>query len=441
VLTGVWVAVGLGAVGWFVANVATQQIETAFDARLDTLLDALVAATTRDGDGHVSVARVPTGADFERPLSGAYWQVTGPGDQLIASRSLWDETLPAAVAGHAGILRRDATGPRDQPLRIVERDVVLPGSDEAFHLAVALSRVGTEAEVARLRQILVLAFGLLGAGLVGGVVVQVVLGLTPLRRTRRALSDVRNGIRDRLEVEAPSEIAPLVSEINALIAQNRTTVERARAHVGNLAHALKTPLAVLQNALEQAQPDIAAARTEARTLDRLVQHHLARARTAAITATVAGSQVAPLSIAEDVAAALRQLFASRDIVIDVSGTPNIKLRVDPQDLTEMLGNLMENACKWARSAVVVTITADPMSVTITVEDDGPGIPLGGEAAALARGGRLDEAAQGSGLGLAIVADLAALHSGRLALRPRSGGGLLAELHLPHGPMVKAVKLR
>jgi signal transduction histidine kinase len=430
--TGLWVAAGLGAVGWFLADVAVRQVEAAFDARLAGLLDAAVAAVAIDGAGRATVVRAPAGADFERPLGGAYWQVTGPEGTVVTSRSFWDQTLPPARADHDGVLLRDAVGPRGEPLRVAERDVLPPGATAPVHVAVALSRAAAEAEAVRLRTVLLSVFGLLGLGLLAGVVATVVAGLAPLRRVRRALAEVRAGTRQHLDVAVPSEIAPVVAEIDALLAANRTTVERARTHVGNLAHALKTPLAVLRNALEAPRPDVAVARDEAAALDRLVRHHLARARAAARTA-VAAPAVSPLAVAEEIAGALRRLSADRGVAIETAGDAAAGVPVDPQDMAEMLGNLMENACTWARTRVLVRVEAEGGAVVATVCDDGPGLPDADRATALLRGERLDERTPGSGLGLPIVADLAGLHGGSLELGRGAAGGLRAVLRLPRSP--------
>ncbi len=428
---GLWVAAGLGVAAWFITDVTVRRVEAAFDMRLGALLDTAAAALAPDAEGGVGIARPPTGADFDRPFSGAYWQVTGPDGAVATSRSLWDQTLPTRAGRDAGdVALRDIPGPRGEPVRLAERDVLLPGAAAPVHLSVALSRVPTLAEIARLRTLLALAFALLGAGLVAGVVITVVAGLAPLRRVRRALAEVRGGQRESLALEAPTEIAPLVAEVDALIAANRATVQRARAHVGNLAHALKTPLAVLRNALDEAHPDPALARAEAAALDRLVHHHLARARTAALAASEAGTGVAPYAVAEEVAGALRRLFVARGLDIVVRGDRGARVRVDPQDLTEMVGNIMENACKWARETVLVSIAVAGSEVVIEVVDDGPGLPDGSRDAAIGRGVRLDERESGTGLGLAIVAELAALYGGALDIARAPGRGLRVTLRLP-----------
>ena len=426
---GLWVAAGLGIAAWFVTGVAVDQVEAAFDARLSGLLDAAVAAVATDASGRVIVARAPAGADFDQPFSGAYWQVTGPDGTLTTSRSLWDQTLPRAIAGHEGVLMRAVKGPRGEPLRLAERDVLLPGAAAPAHVAVALSHVETEAEAARLRTVLLVVFAGLGVGLVSGVVGTVVGGLAPLRRLRRAVAAVRAGTRQRLDLAVPSEITPVVAEIDALIAANQATVARARTHVGNLAHALKTPLAVLRNALAAPAPDLVAARREAAALERLVQHHLARARAAA-QSEIAAPATVPLRVAREIAAALRRLFADRAIAVEVTGDAAAAVAVDAQDLTEMLGNLMENACKWAHMRVEVRVTSAAGAVAIAISDDGPGLSGSERDAALVRGTRLDESTPGAGLGLPIARDLAALYGGTLELGQSATGGLQATLRLP-----------
>jgi signal transduction histidine kinase len=434
-LTALWVAVGLGLLCWFVVRTDERQIETAADARLATLLDAVVAAASFDPASGPLLLRPLADPEFDRPLSGHYWQLTGPGQTIATSRSLWDSRLAPPLgtrdAAEGGLRARNMRGPRDEVLRVLERDVQIAARAGPVPIAVqvAVQRTDTDSEIAKLRRQVILAFVVLGTGLVAVVAMLVVWGLRPLRRTQEELVEVREGRRQHMDLQAPAEIVPLVSEIEALIEQNRATVERARNHVGNLAHALKTPIAVLRNALEAA--DDATARSQLATLERLVQHHLRRARASALAGS-AGAECAPLAVAEALAMALRRLTASRGLTLRVAGAAAARLRADSQDFTEMLGNLMENACKYGRTEVSVTVEAQPPGrVTVAVEDDGPGLGEGQDAAALSRGVRLDEAKPGSGLGLAIVTDLAALYGGTLTLEPgRRLPGLRAALELP-----------
>ncbi len=404
--SALWLALGLGAAGWFVSDTMTGSAEAAFSARLGALLDAAVAGAALGEAGAPEMPRPPALPELDQPCSGTYWQLTGPDGRILTSRSLWDQRLPpGGAAGEAVTLRR-AAGPRGAVLGIAAGSMVPAGARGA----------GTGD----------------AAGLAAALAVALLAALAPLRAARRALARVRAGQQQRLGLAAPSEIAPLVSEIDALILENAETVARARTHLGNLAHALRTPVAVLLNALDAPRPDIATARTEAARLERLVQHHLARARAAATR--TAGAAALPLRPeVEALAAALGRLFAGRGLAITVSGGEGLCVRVDATDLAELLGNLMENACKWAAARVAVSLArAGERHVSVTIEDDGPGLSDAEAEAATLRGVRLDEAAPGTGLGLAIVSDLAAMHGGRLSLGRGALGGLSARLTLPGG---------
>ena len=429
-LSALWVALGLLVAGWLILGIASDQVLRGFDARVLGLLDRVAGVAARGPDGRPRLERPVSDPDLEQPFAGAYWQITAPGGGRAASRSLWDAHLPAFEAAEDGPHLRDVTGPRGEPLRLAERAVVPPDGGPPLLVQAAMARGRVDAEVRRLRWLIGLGFGLLGLGLVAGTVLQVVLGLRPLRQARQALAELRAGEREDLAaLAAPSEIAPLLEEIDALLRQNRATVERARAHLGNLAHALKTPLAVQRAALDAAPPDLAALRGEALAMERLVQHHLRRARAAALSGA-AGPGALPLAVGEDIARTLRRLPGNDTLAIEVSGDARARVAVDPHDLAEMLGNLMENACQWARQAVALRIGREGAAVAIAVEDDGPGLPEEERERVLARGVRLDEAAPGSGLGLAIVRDLVELHGGGLALEAAPSGGLRARLTLP-----------
>jgi signal transduction histidine kinase len=431
-LAALWVVAGLVLTGWFVAGFAGRSIIAGADARLSASLDAVIAAVAVDPQGQPRLDRSPPDPEFERPLSGQYWQVTGKGG-VARSRSLWDASLPTPPPNgeEAGRpVARDATGPRGEGLRLLERRIELPDQPQPLLVQVAASREAMERELGWLRRGLAIAFGLLGTGLVAGVAAQVVWAMRPLREARAALAAVREGERERLGLAAPAEIAPLVEEVDALIAQNRATVERARAHIGNLAHALKTPAAVLNNALDAVSgPGAEVARAQAGEIERILRHHLARARASALAGAATGT-VDARAVVEEVAAALRRLQGEGGVIIAVLGEAGLRLRADRQDLVEMLGNLIENACKWAASRVEVRLGAAGRVAVLEVEDDGPGLPEG-QALATGRGIRLDESVPGTGLGLAIVDDLAGLHGGRLVLAPGAQlGGLCARLELP-----------
>ncbi len=436
-LTGAWTTIGLTIVWFGVSQLVSAATDNSFNARLTSLVDALVAATVLE-NGLPVLTRPISEPRFDQLLSGVYYKIQGPDGRSITSRSLWDETLPEGRFGHSTVLLNDLPGPLGQHLRLAERDIVPLGSGGTVHVLVAMSRDATMAELDRTRRKMGIGFGVLGAGLVIAIVLQVSIGLWPLRRLRSQVAAVRAGAQEDVFADIPSEVQPLVSEIVALVHQNRATVERARNHVGNLAHALRTRLSVMRNALDSQDTDVL--RQELNEADRLVQHHLARARAAALSG-VSASDVSVWEAAESIAGALRRLFSDRGLTISVTGDSEANARCEHEDLTEMLGNLMENACKWSGSKVTVDVRQSGGLVTASVSDDGPGLPEGRAAAvasaggsadaAVARGVRLDESIPGTGLGLAIVADLAVLYGGHLDLvSPGPDGGLAASLTLP-----------
>lgn len=429
-LASPWVIGALLAAWLATTGLVARHMERGLDARMIALVDAIVATVTIDDDGAPTLQRPIAESRFDLPLSGLYWQIETAAGRIATSRSLWDQRLPRAAPDHGAMRVFETPGPRGQALRILERDIELPEAGAGLHILVATARDEMDAEMTRLSGVLALAFALLGLGLVAAVVVQVRLGLAPLGRLRAALAELRGGGRASLDLPAPSEVKPLIEEINALVVQNRATIERARGHVGNLAHALKTPLAILHNALDRPEgADLAAARRELRALERLTRHHLARARTA--TSSTAASEVLDLgAVANELAQALRRLFHDRNLVIEVEIAAGMRLHGERQDLLEMLGNLMENACKWARGRVIVGARRDGESLAIQIDDDGAGLATAELARAAQRGTRFDERMPGDGLGLAIVADLAHLHGGTLALGRSRFGGLAATLTLP-----------
>jgi signal transduction histidine kinase len=272
----------------------------------------------------------------------------------------------------------------------------------------------------------------LAAALVAAVVLQVRVGLAPLTDLQGDLAAIRRGRRQRLEGEYPTEVEALTEELNKLLDHNRQVVDRARTHVGNLAHALKTPLSVLLNeAGETSGPFGALVRRQAEAMRANVDHYLARAHAAARAETI-GARTDANPVVEDLARMLERLYGRRqDLDIRLDLAAGAVFRGERQDLEEMVGNLMENACKYGGGEVRVTLdAAGDSALAFTVEDDGPGLDEAARARALKRGERLDESAPGQGLGLSIVADLAQLYGGRLSLEESALGGLKARLVLP-----------
>jgi len=259
-------------------------------------------------------------------------------------------------------------------------------------------------------------------------------GLSPFTELRERLASVRDGRARRVDGHYPSEVQPVVDDLNALLDLRDQTVKRAIAKAGDLAHALKTPLAVLAHEAEVAdgagQGELAAVmRQQIERMRRQMDYHLAHARAAA-SGAAPGAHCSVLASAEGLARTLLRLHADRGLSIEVEADAAHVVRVEREDLDEMVGNLLDNACKWARSRIVIASASSGPAIVITVDDDGPGLETSMREAVLQRGVRADEAAPGSGLGLAIVRDLAELYGGSIALGPSPSGGLRARLRLP-----------
>ncbi len=308
----------------------------------------------------------------------------------------------------------------------------LPGSNVWWRFQVAQSRETLDQQIHHLRLILFWSFLALGVGLLVLATLQTFYGLWPLRQVRQEVASIRSGEKTRVGRDFPAEIRPLTEEINQLLAHSEAQAEEARRHAGNLAHALKTPLTVITNAATAHSADLAdTVCREATVMRRQVDHHLARARAIGRRAS-AQARARVWDSLEAVQRAVDRLYEG--VTIDIAGDHEAQVRVERQDLDEMLGNLVENAAKYGGGRVFVTVEPNGAMVDILVEDDGPGIPKELRAEMFTRGARLDTTGKpGTGLGLAIVRDVAEIYEGRVSLEESEDlGGLLARLTLPAG---------
>jgi signal transduction histidine kinase len=421
-----WAVVGLIAAGLVLRLAFEDSVQRSFQLRLMATLRSLVAAVEADADGGLRLLRPVGDPRFEQAYTGWYWQISGPGI-MLRSRSLWDFELPSAPPGEPGtVVFGKGTGPRDAGLLTAERDLNFPPSTETVHVVVAADRHDVDREIARFDTVLLLSFACLGAGLVAAIWFQAGFGLRPLGRIAQDLSQLRSTPGARLDGNYPPEIAPLVEALNTVLDHDAAVVARARTHVGNLAHGLKTPLAVMLAELESGHPDMPALRLQVDRISRLIEHQLTRARSEATLARAIGAKTMIRPVAEDIAQTLGKVYGRRGITLTVDVPSALTFPGDAEDLAEMLGNLAENACKWASSRVRISGGDNGL----TVEDDGPGLSEAQCTAVTRRGARLDENAPGHGLGLSIVSDLAHLYGGRLELWRSNGGGLAAGLLIP-----------
>ena len=432
VVAALWITVLLLSGGFAMDRILTTSIVRNFDDQLTYVLNAMIAASEIGPDGEVHFNRPPADQRFIEPYSGVYFQVSGKGADTFPSRSLWDRRLKVEMR-HVDLTPHvyDSNEFAGEPLRVAERDVILPGSTVRFRFQVAQSREMIDSQIHDLRQTLFWSFLALGVGLLILGALQTIYGLWPLRRVQREVAAIRSGREQRISDTFPTEIEPLTEEINQLLAHSEAQAEEARRHAGNLAHALKTPLTVITNAATAHSTDLdQTVIREASVMRRQVDHHLARAR-AIGRRTSAQARSRVWESVEAVQRAVDRLYEGA--TVDIAGDRTAEVRVERQDVDEMIGNLVENAAKYGNGRVFITVEKHDSMVDVIVEDDGPGIPESDRETLFARGARLDTDKPGTGLGLAIVRDVAEIYGGSIRLEESEDlGGLLARLTLPAG---------
>lgn len=422
------IALSLAATGFLLVLMFRDHIERRFDGGLEDQLEELVAASETDQSGALVLTWTPVDPRFNRPGSGWYWQVMQGGEVVRRSLSLTGMALHDVGSGVREVVTRD--GPAGRRLRILTRRINLPGASAAFDFAVAGPVDDIDADVWRFSAITATALTVLGLCLIATVVIQVRFGLRPLIPLRRALSDIRTGRAQRMPETFPDEVEPVVEELNALLDQNAALLERARTQAGNLAHALKHPLTIMTHETRRLEGERARIMAEQIAAMRgAIDRHLSRARVAGLSAAV-GHRTPLSEVVDGLRISMERLHADRSLCIEVRLPGTLLFAGTAEDLEEMLGNLMDNACKWASGRVVVRGEERKGRLRLVVEDDGPGIAETDRESALGRGRRLDESVAGAGLGLDIVRDIAELYRGNLQLQESPLGGLKAVLDLP-----------
>ena len=437
------------AAGWSIAVLAVTCVAatalfyaaaiSSFDQSLRDVAEGLFAGASVDETGEVAAPPL-TDARSLRVYSGKYWELAEvPADgklhPLVRSRSLWD----ADLAGPADLTRLtlgstlhyDGFGPQNEPLHVIALTRALAGRKAPVVFMVAQDRSPIDRDVRtfalRTGGLLVL----LGGGLVAAVILQVRVGLKPLFDLQREVTDVRKGRAEHVDGRYPAELEPLAQELNALVAHNQEVVERQRTHVGNLAHALKTPLSVMLTEAGNSEGPLAElVGRQAHAMRLQVDHHLRRARTAA---RAQGSRDRTLvePALEELARTLERIFERRGVVIEQTAPTELAFQGERQDLLEIAGNVMENACKWCKGTVWARAELLPDDRwRLIIEDDGPGLPPERREEVFKRGARLDESAPGSGLGLSIVEELVRAYGGAIDLGQSEHKGLLVSIELP-----------
>ncbi|MCG7587018.1 ATP-binding protein [Photobacterium sp. OFAV2-7] len=419
----VWLLAITLSAGYLVPSFIKSYLIDQEKQQLYLYLDELTALADVDATGKLYLPSKLSNPRFQSPYSGLYWALT-VNDTQIRSRSLWD----AKITGNDD---DGYIGPDEQSLLVVKRKFLLPEIDESVELAIAANQDKLMATLKKLTHGLWLILLTMAVGILVLTWLQVSWSLWPLKKLRQNLKNVREGNSTELTGFYPQEVRPVIDDLNALLFHYQELLERARNHAGNLSHALKTPIAVLNN--EVALLDEEAKQKLSPPLQQLQQHidyHLGRARMAG-AANILAAKTAPSTRVDAISMAMDKVYAHRNVVLVNELDSELNVAVEKRDLDEIIGNLIENSYKWSNSLIRVHQTdKDAHQVTIIIEDDGPGIDASEYESVLKRGVRLDETTPGTGLGLNIVSELAHSYRGNLTLNSSSLGGLKAELLLP-----------
>ncbi len=438
-----WAVVALVVAGLILVSLYRSTVESAFDERLNVYLSTLVGGLAAEDASQPLTDPGNLGEQrFELLYSGWYWQVRDAAtrDVVLASHSLFSDTIDVGKATRTkvqdGVTSGALAGPDRQSLRFLSRTVTFDGRTPVV-IAVAGDAGQLNGQIVAFGTSVAITLAIFGIGLIIATLIQIRWGLRPLDQVRRALMELRSGKRTRIDGFFPAEISPLIKELNAVLESNQEVVDRSRTQVGNLAHALKTPLSVVINEARAGHdPGSAKIVEQTELMRRQVNHYLDRARIAAQTDVIGVvTEVEP--VVDRLVRVMSRLHDERGIKL-ISDIPDqARFKGEQQDLEEIVGNLVDNACKWARTKVLVGATYkppngldEPGQLAIRIEDDGPGLTPAEIEEATTRGHRLDETKPGSGLGLSIVSDLVTMYRGTLRLDRSRSGGLLADVELP-----------
>jgi signal transduction histidine kinase len=443
IAAGVGILVAVLGAGTAIALSLQHLIRRTVDERLDTQLLFLASTVHAGPDGTLRLDGNADGPPFDRPGRGWYWQIIGATGSELRARALGAASLappdvapaptpppppgpPPHARPPAPPLSASGPGPDGRDLYYRSRSVTVDGV--TARIVVSAPRSALTGPLIEAISVLVLSLGLLTAALILAMMLQVRLGLRPLAKLRAAIADVRAGTAERVPPEQPSEVQPLVAELNALLEQNAANLERARRHVANLAHGLKTPLATLTLAMSRKPGDPELIEL-VELMDRRIRHHLGRARAAALSGPVRARTVVSdrLGALADI---LSKVNAARGIVLHADVPDALAVACEQQDLDEIVGNILDNAFKWSRGKVAVAARSEGTNAVIVVDDDGPGLTPDQAARVVMPGQRLDEAAPGFGFGLAITRELVELYGGRLDFDRALLGGLRVLVRLP-----------
>lgn len=429
--SSIWIIIALVFTATMLVANHREHTAQHYDAHVHMHMEELTGASHFTEDGSFRLAFDPSDPRYRDLYSGWYWEVKQAGKTLKRSPSLGEKSLDMKGGEPTPNLEvHEVVGPQNQILRAHVIEIQVDPNREPLVFFATAPTTGITEDVVDYSNHIIFNFIALGIGLLLAVVLQVRVALKPLKAISTDISDIRAGKATKLPEDQLEDVQPLVDELNNLLDHNAVLVKRARNQLADLAHSVKNPLTVIKNAtrdMESSQKDLIL--KQSNDISRSVDHYLSRAR-AYGTEKVLGSRSSIKTATEDLVYAMQRIYQDRELVFDLSGVKGCWFRGEVQDLEEMLGNLLDNACKWAKRRVHVCCGTLDGRLEIMVEDDGPGIAKEEFENAMRRGHRLDDAKPGHGQGLGIVKDIAALYGGSLVLAKSKLGGLQAKLDLP-----------
>ncbi len=436
----VWILLTLFSGGLLLSDIFRESTEKSFNDKLNLFMESLIGSSKIDSTNSITVVNSLGDPRFFQPYSGWYWQINEGSKTLVRSRSMWDQVLTLdkrLIGGRAQFLNpgknnKNSKGlVESQKLIILQREISFPGFDEPLTFMVSGDTEEFEKNISLYNNILISSLVILGLGLLLSVFLQVKYGLLPLKKIKNSLFKIRNGDATKLEENYPIEVSPLAREINILLEHNEKIVERAKTHVGNLAHALKTPLAVINNQLEKnkngVQTKIISPQVD--MIKTYVDKYLNKARTSSKTKIV--NKKIDVEITTRKIIKIFQKINPQILINLKFEDQKLKFLGDSDDLNEILGNVLENACKWTKDFVEVHVSKNSKNeIKFIISDNGPGLSELERKKVFARGFRLDEQMPGTGLGLNIVKDTVEIYSGKVWMSESKLKGLSVNIILP-----------
>ena len=432
----VWIILTLLAAGLLLSDLNKKTNFEAFDDRLNLLLETLIGASRVDSSDSITVVSSIGDPRFFQPYSGWYWQVSNGVKTLSRSRSMWDQVFTPdkrLIGGRSqfvgSVNNSDSKNMRieTKKLHIIERQISFPGLSDPLIFMVSGDTKEYRDNIKKFNDTLFITLIVLGVGLMIAVFLQVNYGLLPLNKIKQALFKIRNGDKKKLEAQYPMEVQPLASEINELLEHNEKIVDRARTHVGNLAHVLKTPLAVISNEVAK---DDSVLKSQVTLMQKHIDRYLKKAHLQAVGQNLK-SKIAFMKFLGKMVGIFNKIYPE----ITINYPKDFKeffIYGSMEDIEEIVGNLIENGCKFGKKKVEIKLSnISDSEIKIEISDDGPGLPNQKMNEVFARGFRLDEQTSGTGLGLNIVKDIVEVYKGKVWLeKSKILGGLQVNIILP-----------